>query len=432
MAEKTKKGWQKTKYPGVRFREHSTRKNGVGRDRYFAIRYQRDGDRIEEGLGWASEGWSSELAAEKLGELKKAARTGEGLKSLRDRRDASRKAEAEAKAKAKQEITMSSLVNEYVERYAKRNKKTWKEDKRALEKDVIPLWGTWKAHEVKRRDAAKLLESIVDRGAPVQACNVLEKCRKLFNKAIEWGYVESNPFAVMERPVKKVERDRVLSEDEIRLLWGILDESNVAISMSAELRRAFKLILLTGQRPGEVIGMHRQEINDHWWTIPAERAKNNKAHLVYLTDTALALIDEGKEYIFPSPKGKKPISENALAMSLRRNIQGAPDGRKVKGKAGRKKKYAELKEAQPISKNRMGINFFRPHDLRRTAVTGMARMKIAYEVRERVVGHALPKLEKTYNLHDYQDEKRLAMEKWEREIERIVYRKSADVVHLYG
>ena len=132
--------------------------------------------------------------------------------------------------------------------------------------------------------------------------------------------------------------------------------------------------------------------------MPAEQAREQQAY--YLCDGYRIGIDR-QRYIFPSPKGKKPISENALAMSLRRDVQGAPNGRKVKGKARRKKNYAELKEAQTISKNRMGINFFRPHDLRRTAVTGMARMKIAYEVRERVVGHALPKLEKTYNLHNY-------------------------------
>ena len=78
------------------------------------------------------------------------------------------------------------------------------------------------------------------------------------------------------------------------------------------------------------------------------------------------------------------------------------------------------------------MEFFRPHDLRRTAITGMARLKVISEVRERVVGHALGKLDKTYNLHDYKDEKRLALEKWGREVERIVYGRSAEVVQLYG
>src|SRR5271157_4300701 len=64
--------WKKTKYPGVRFREHETRKHGVSKDRYFVIRYQRDGRRNEEGVGWASEGWSAEKAANELAELKKA------------------------------------------------------------------------------------------------------------------------------------------------------------------------------------------------------------------------------------------------------------------------------------------------------------------------------------------------------------------------
>ena len=70
--------WKKTKYPGVRFREHETRKHGISKDRYFVIRYQRDGKRHEEGTGWASEGWTAEKAGNELAELKKAYTLGNG------------------------------------------------------------------------------------------------------------------------------------------------------------------------------------------------------------------------------------------------------------------------------------------------------------------------------------------------------------------
>ena len=74
--------------------------------------------------------------------------------------------------------------------------------------------------------------------------------------------------------------------------------------MSTDIRRALKLILVTGQRPGEVAGMYYGEIKGDWWTIPAARTKNHREHQVFLTPTARELIGEKKGYIFPSPRPK--------------------------------------------------------------------------------------------------------------------------------
>ena len=87
--------WNSTKYPGVRYREHKTRKHGIKPDQYFAIRYQKDGQRKEEGVGWASEGWTPSKVALKLAELKAAATTGEGETRL---------SEARAKFEAKKKL----------------------------------------------------------------------------------------------------------------------------------------------------------------------------------------------------------------------------------------------------------------------------------------------------------------------------------------
>lgn len=429
------KKWIKSEYPGVRYYEHPTRKlPGVGKnpDKYFSIRYTVDGKRREEGLGWASKGWTAKKANKVLADLGEAARTGVGDKTLKAKRDREEREERERNAKERREITVAKLVDEYIERHAKRNKKSWKEDQRALDFDVIPVMGDLLAKDITRQDAANFLEGIVQRGAPVQACNVLEKCRKMFNLAVKWGYVEYNPFAGQERPAPRPERDRVLSDEEIRTLWTALEPEKAGISMSEEMRRAFKLIIVTGQRPGEVIGLHRREIEGRWWTIPKERSKNKKPHRVYLTDTALELVGEVKGFIFPSPK-KEHIDVNAMALSLRRNILGTGDGKKVKGLAGRKKHQAKKKLENPSPVNRVGIDHFTPHDLRRTVLTGLAKLKVQYEVRERIVNHSLGKLERTYNLHDYDDEKALAMRKWENRLKVIVSGKKsgAEVIPLH-
>jgi len=94
--------WHSTVFPGVRYREHKTRKHGVKFDRYFAIRYQKDGKRREEALGWASEGWTIEKVALQLAELKKGNVDG-GPKRLSEKREQVKKQEVEKKTKAKQE-----------------------------------------------------------------------------------------------------------------------------------------------------------------------------------------------------------------------------------------------------------------------------------------------------------------------------------------
>src|SRR3972149_4643578 len=97
--------WIKTNFPGVRFREHPTRKNGVKRDQYFTIRYKVAGKDKEEGLGWASENWTAAKAYDRLKELKENRKSGEGPQTLaekgtlEDKRKAAEKAEAERREK---------------------------------------------------------------------------------------------------------------------------------------------------------------------------------------------------------------------------------------------------------------------------------------------------------------------------------------------
>lgn len=148
--------------------------------------------------------------------------------------------------------------------------------------------------------------------------------------------------------------------------------------------RALKLILVTAQRPGEVAGIHANEIGDKWWTIPAERAKNGNSHRVYLTDTAFELIGdtEGKGYIFPTPHKAKErsIDDHALAVAVLRNLAFPVvdgKGKPVMGKGGKQ-----------VTENRFGIAKFTPHDLRRTAATFMAESGEMDEVIDAIMNHA--------------------------------------------
>ncbi len=78
--------WYTTKFKGVRYRKHATRKHGALQDKYFTIRVQLDGKRQEEGLGWASQGWSEKNAALELEKLKENHKKGKGPVRLREKR----------------------------------------------------------------------------------------------------------------------------------------------------------------------------------------------------------------------------------------------------------------------------------------------------------------------------------------------------------
>lgn len=153
------------------------------------------------------------------------------------------------------------------------------------------------------------------------ANNCFQIIRKMFNFALDRDIIQYTPCAGIKLPAPKIARNRVLTEDEIKKLWANLDKEKVKIA--DETKRAIKFILVTAQRPGEVIGMHVDEIDNRWWTIPADRAKNGKTHRVYLTDMALELIGDttDKEYIFPSPHKNKDqlIGSNAMVVAIRRN-----------------------------------------------------------------------------------------------------------------
>ncbi len=320
--------------------------------------------------------------------------------------DAARVSAMEIEAKQRNALTVKELIDLYIEKYAKPRKKSWHKDELTLAKDVVPAWGQRPAGEIKKLEATKLLQKIVDRGSPGQAQNVLESTRAMYNWAIDQGMLDSTPFLGVKRPAPKNEKDRALTVKEIKLFWKELDDA----IMSDEIRRALKLTLITAQRAGEVISMHAQEITDNWWTIPKEKAKNEKAHRVYLTTLALELIGPlelidpktgettPKTWLFPCPhkKKEKPILESAMGSAVRKNFK--------------LKKFSIAK--------------FTPHDLRRTAVTNMARLKVPEEWRERIVNHLKEELDGIYNMYEYDDEKETSLKRWEEELLRILYKTS--------
>ena len=321
--------------------------------------------------------------------------------------------------------TVKDLCEEYIKRHAKKFKRSWETDERILNHDVIPAWGNRKAAEIVKRDVVLLLEKIVDRGSPVMANNTFAVIRKMFNFAVERDILTHTPCYGVKHPAPKVSRERVLSVTEIDTFWHNLE----GCAMSPEIRNALKLILTTAQRPGEVIGMHTAEIDGEWWTIPAERAKNKKAHRVYLPAMARAIvieaIDQAKAareiaadqeysgFVFPTPHKKKDqsIAPQALVVAVSRALESPvlnTDGKPLLDAGGK-----------PVTINKIGVDHFTPHDLRRTAATFMAQSGEMDEVIDAVLNHAKQGVIKVYNQFKYDSQKQAALESWALKLEAI-------------
>ena len=328
--------------------------------------------------------------------------------------------------------TVADLVDEYIKKHAMKFKKSWEFDKRLLDKEILPLWGKRKAADIKKRDVTLLLESIVDRGTPAMSNQVLKITRKMFNFAVERDILQHTPFTGVKALAPNNSRERTLTESEIKALYGNIN----AAAISGEIQNALKLVLVTAQRPGEVSGMHTKELDDHWWTIPADRVKNGKEQRVYLTDMALEIVTESiaqinkareipadKEYtgfIFPCPHRDKEqtIDSHALPVAVRRNLAWPL--------ADKKGKPLYDKSGKLATENRLGVEHFTPHDLRRTAATFMAQLGFMDEIIDAVLNHVKQGIIKTYNRHDYDKEKQQALEAWERKLKSIIAGKECD------
>jgi integrase len=336
---------------------------------------------------------------------------------LREEEEQRRLQEIEDKA-----MTVADLVSEYIERHAKVFKRSWQDDERLLNKEVVAVWGRHKAADIKKRDISPLLQSIVDRGSPAMSNQVFKVVRKMFNFAVEKDILQSTPCLGVKALSPNTSRERTLTEDEIKTLWGTIDTA----SISDEVRRALKLVLLTAQRPGEVAGIHTSEIDGSWWTIPSARSKNGKAHRVYLTATALSLLGNttGKGFVFrcPHESREQSIDSHSLPVAVRRNL--------VWPLTDSKGKPLYQKDRKPATENKLGIDKFTPHDLRRTAATFMSGLGFHDEVIDAVLNHGKKGIIGTYNRYKYDREKQQALESWERKLLSIISGTESNVIPI--
>lgn len=287
--------------------------------------------------------------------------------------------------------------------------------RKMLTKHLLPEVGKKKIARIRRRDVIALLEGVAS-DHPRQAGKLLAYIKQLWAYAEDREIIEGNPVATLKaakigQGLTSRNRARVLDNDEIKALWENAD----TCGMHKLTALALKLVLVTGQRPGEVAGMRWDEIDGDLWTIPAERRrKTDTAHIVPLTETALALLEAVK------------AETDRLAKRRRKK----PAGFVFEARPGQALTTAGMSRAvnrYPLGDTKTKTwGHWRPHDLRRTCRTGLAAAGVNETVAELTIGHTRKGIEGVYDLHKYDHEKRAALEAWERRLLRIIEGKPAD------
>lgn len=328
--------------------------------------------------------------------------------SLADAREAAyetilRATRGEDPAGEKREIkgsaTVKALAAAYIERHAKVHKRSWRKDEQVLAKDVLPAWSARKACDIKKKDVIALVEAKLRAGSPIQANRLLALVRVMYNWGISADLVESNPCLMVRPPSPENKRERVLSEAELKALWAAIEGYGGVITPM------FKMRLLTAQRGGEVATMRWEnvDLDAGWWTIPVERAKNKSSHRVPLSAPAIAILRE--------LRNRRDDKDGGWVFRGRRI--GQP--------------FKHFGEPTRVLRAKSGVDF-NPHDLRRTAASLMAGIKVPRIVISKILNHAEGGITGIYDRHSYDAEKREALDAWAKHLLKIVPRANLRVV----
>ena len=383
--------WKSTNYPGVRYREHKTRKHGIKPDQYFSIRYQKDGQRKEEGVGWASEGWSPQKVALKLAELKEAAVTGQGESRLSEKRE---KVQAEKIQRQEEEdrqkkdaLTLGEYFTGIYYPDIKQHKKltTHRAEEQLFRIWIKPVVGEKPFKDVTTFDLERLKKTILDAGrAPRTVEYCLTTLGQIYRHAEKLGYFAGDiPTTKIKKPKFDNKRVRFLSLEEAHLLLNQLKKT------SQQVHDMALLSLHCGLRAGEIFSLNWGAVDMDHGLISLLDTKSGRNRTLSMTPdvkAAFATMGPGKngELVFQSNNGKKIVTMSQTFPKVVKEI-GLNDG---------------------ITDRRQRVTF---HTLRHSFASWLVMEGISlYEVKE-LLGHASLTMTERYS-HLAPDRNRRAAE----------------------
>jgi integrase len=229
--------------------------------------------------------------------------------------------------------------------------------------------------------------------------------------ALDEGLIEKNPAACVKMPAQKVERERALGDEEIRPFWFACDRIGWPFGPVAQL------LLLTGQRRDELACSTWSEFdfNSQTWTLPSERTKNGRTHIVHLSGLAIEILE------------KLPHLASKKGWIFTTGLGGADTPVSGFGR-GRERIAATMAEMSGEV-----VAHFTLHDLRRSAATGMAALGVAPHVVDKILNHSSGKIggvAKIYNRFEYIPERKAALDAWAQHVESLIRPAPYNVIEL--
>lgn len=318
------------------------------------------------------------------------------------------------KAKLDASDTIEGLVSRYILHIQKTGKRSWKEEERTFKRDLLPNFGDWKAHEVKKKNISEVLSKIIiEREAPSMASHLLRYSRLLFEYAEEMGIIpeDSNPCSKIKLRLPKGKGSRHLSPREIYQLWHGIEECRIV----PVIRLAIRMMLCTMTRSIEIRTMKWSNIddNENVWTIPDP--KNRRPHRLYLHRRARQILEEVKDFT--------GNSEYVFASTQLRNIPNKPQCNLPP--------MVDTAICQTIRMSRKDFGIaerFTPHDLRRTGATFITALGCPRHWAKLLLNHTDNDVTAIYDLYSYEDEKKTGLEILDYAINRIIT--SPDIDHV--
>lgn len=344
----------------------------------FDFTFRIKGGQVRRASLGEFDGVTLEAARDRANDVRRAARSGRDLISE----------EKQASDETARRITVAALIEDYAKREVRGRLRTAKEIESRLKRALSPKLEA-PAADIKRRDVRELCDAVADKGLTREA----EKRRLTIGAMYRWALsrdlVENDPTAGLKPYDAGKPRDRVLTEDEIRLLWDWSDGGSFPLAHADALR----FQLLTGARCGEAAGMLAEEINSQDWTwmLPAERSKNGQARVTPLVGLAREIIQKRLPKtgpVFPSEAGT-PLTASHVGHAI------------------------------IVRRERLPIAFFSTHDMRRTFATCLDAMGINLDLIAAIVGHETGATRETRTLvrhyvrTDKLERKRAALEAWD-------------------
>jgi integrase len=313
--------WHNTGFPGVRYRKHATRRHGVKRDSYFQIRYQKDGRRVEEALGWASKGMTPTKAAGILAELVQAATTGKGEATLSERRE-TQKTERAEEAAGRVKFEKFWAETYLPQAQADKSAETIVKERSVFKKWLSPLLGSLPFKSISPIHIERLKSEMAKAGkAPRSIQYAMAITRQVINEARRRGiYAGENPLKRVKFPKFDNRRQRFFTHDEAEALLSEL------LRTDAEAWEMALLSLHCGLRAGEIFKLTPADIDTARGLIAIKDSKGGRNRFSHMTGAVKEMLLSKEKMLSKTPGALLyPGPGGALRREVPRTIKEAID-----------------------------------------------------------------------------------------------------------